>query len=89
MPASRMAMCCLRLTGETINETTLYFQLRRVANRPVEIGLMREGYLEQVTLSRDSATSETNPEEIMFGLMWQTSLSGMQLTSKQPPITRI
>ena len=75
----------LTLNGETVNETTLHSQLI-AANQPVEIELMRQGSLKQVALSGETESSETDPEHIMFGLMWQTSLSGMQLDSKKPPL---
>ena len=75
----------LTLNGETVNETTLHSQLV-AANQPVEIELMRQGSLKQVALSGETESSETDPEHIMFGLMWQTSLSGMQLDSKKPPL---
>ena len=75
----------LTLNGETVNETTLHSQLI-AANQPVEIELMRQGSLKQVALSGETESSEADPEHIMFGLMWQTSLSGMQLDSKKPPL---
>lgn len=75
----------LTLNGEVVNEATLHSQLI-AANQPIEIGLMRRGTLKHVTLSGETESSETDPEHIMFGLMWQTSLSGMQLDSKKPPL---
>ena len=75
----------LTLNGEAVNEATLHSQLI-AANQPIEIGLMRQGTLKHVTLSGETESSETDPEHIMFGLMWQTSLSGMQLDSKKPPL---
>ena len=76
----------LTLNGASINKTTLYEQLRAAADQPVEIGLMREGDLKQVTLSSETQSSEVDPEEVMFGLMWRTSLSGMQLEPKTAPL---
>ena len=73
------------LNGEAVDETTLYSELT-VANQPIEIGLIRDGNLKQITLSGETESSATDPEHIMFGLMWQTSLSGMQLVSKKPPL---
>lgn len=75
----------LTLNGEAVNETTLHSQLT-AANQPIEIELMREGNLKQVTLSGEPESSETDPEHIMFGLAWETSLSGMQLDAKKPPL---
>ena len=75
----------LALNGEPVNETTLHSQLT-AANQPIEIDLMRKGSLKQVTLSGETESSETDPKHIMFGLMWKTSLSGMQFTSKKPPL---
>ena len=73
------------LNGETVDETTLYSELT-AANQPIEIGLIREGYLKEITLSGETGSSEADPEHIMFGLMWRTSLSGMQLTPKTAPL---
>ena len=75
----------LTLNGETVNETTLHSQLI-AANQPIEIELMQKGNLKHVTLSGETESSETDPKHIMFGLMWQTSLSGMQFDSKKPPL---
>ena len=75
----------LTLNGETVNERTLHSHLI-AANQPIEIELMRKGNLKHVTLSGETESSETDPKHIMFGLMWQTSLSGMQLDSKKPPL---
>lgn len=73
------------LNDETVDETTLYSELTAV-NQPIEIGLMRDGNLKQVTLSGETKSSETDPEHIMFGLMWQTSFSGIQLDRKTAPL---
>ena len=74
------------LNGKSVNETTLYSQLTAMANQPIEIGLMREGNFKQVTLSDETESSGTDPENIMFGLMWQTTLSGMQMAPKTAPL---
>ena len=76
----------LTLNGASINEMTLYSQLTAAADQSVEIGLMRTGNLKQVTFSSETQSSETDPEEVMFGLMWRTSLSGMQLSPKTAPL---
>ena len=77
----------LKLNGEPIiDEMTLYTQLRTMANRPIEIDLMRDGNLETVTLASETESSETDPEAVMFGLMWRTTLSGMQLAPKMAPL---
>ena len=75
----------LTLNGETVSETTLYSQLT-AANQPIEIELMRQGNLKHVTLSGETGSSEADSKHIMFGLMWQSSLSGMQLDAKKPPL---
>ena len=74
------------INGEPIDATTLYTQLNMTANQPIEINLMRKDTPKTVTLSSEAENSETYPETVMFGLMWQTTLSGMQLTSKKPPL---
>ena len=76
----------LTLNGASINETTFDSQLMAAADQPVEIGLMREGDLKQVTLSSETQSSEMDPEAVMFGLLWGTSLSGMQLDPKTAPL---
>ncbi len=75
----------LTVNGEPVNETTLYKQLI-TANQPIEIGLLQEGTLKQVTLSNEDLSVETDPEKVMFGLTWRTSLSGMQLAPKTGPL---
>ena len=74
----------LTLNGEPIDPETLYTQLKTTANQPIEIDLMRDGNPKTVTLSNEMESSETGPEAVMFGLMWQTTLSGMQLAPKTP-----
>ena len=74
------------LNGEPIDQTTLYDQLQTPADQPVEIGLMREGDLKQVTLSSETHSSEMDPEAVMFGLMWESTLSGMQLSPNTAPL---
>jgi regulator of sigma E protease len=76
----------LTLNGASINKTTLYSQLRAAVDQPVEIGLMRKGDLKQVTLSSETQSSEEDPEAVMLGLMWQSTLSGMQLAPKTAPL---
>ena len=73
------------LNGETVDETTLYSELM-AAKQPIEIGLMRDGNLKHVTLSGEMESSKTDPKHIMFGLMWQTSFSGIQLERKTAPL---
>ena len=74
------------LNGEPIDQTTLYDQLQTPADQPFEIGLMREGDLKQVTLSSETQSSEVDPEAAMFGLMWESTLSGMQLSPNTAPL---
>ena len=70
------------LNGAAVDKTTLYAELL-AANQPIEIGFMREGTLNHVTLS---SSSEADSEESLFGLKWWTALSGMQLAPKTPPL---
>ena len=77
----------LKLNGEPIiDETMLYTQLRTLANQPIEIDVMRDGTPKTITLASETESSETDPEAVMFGLMWQTTLSGMQLAPKMAPL---
>ena len=58
-----------------------------MANQPIEVGLMRDGRLKEVTLQADSQSSEeTDTEGALFGLAWQTSLSGMEFAAKTAPL---
>lgn len=74
------------INGEPIDATTLYAQLSTTANRPIEIGLIRDGNPKTVTLSNEMESSETDSDAVLFGLMWQTTLSGMQLAPKTAPL---
>ncbi len=74
------------INGEPIDATTLYTQLNTTANRPIEIGLIRDGNPKTVTLSNETESSETDSDAVLFGLMWQTTLSGMQLAPKTAPL---
>lgn len=76
----------LTLNGASVSETTLYSQLTAAAVQPVQIGLIRAGNLEQVTVSSETQSSEVGPEEAMLGLRWQTALSGMQLAPQKAPL---
>lgn len=74
------------INGEPIDATTLYAQLNTTANQPIEIGLIRDGNPKTATLSNEIESSETDTDAVLFGLMWQTTLSGMQLAPKTPPL---
>lgn len=74
----------LTLNGESIENATLYSQLNAMANAPIEIGLIRDGYLREVTLTGGLQISDTDAP--LFGLTWQTSLSGIQFSAKTPPL---
>ncbi|MCY3741297.1 MAG: RIP metalloprotease RseP [Candidatus Poribacteria bacterium] len=76
----------LTLNGALINKTTLYSQLMAAADQPIRIGLTREGDLKQVTLSSETQSSAVDPEEVVLGLMWQSTFSGMQLAPKTAPL---
>ena len=70
------------INGEPIDPATFYTQLSTSANQPIEIGFERDGIPQTVTLSNGTEKSETDAETAMFGLKWQTTLSGMQLAPK-------
>ena len=75
------------LNGTSVNNATLYSELRTMAGQPIEVGLMRKGSLKEVTLTADSQSSEgTDTEGALFGLAWQTSLSGMEFAAKSAPL---
>ena len=74
------------LNGASIDNATLYSELKTMANQPIEIGLIREGSLKKVTLAAENASSEVDTEGALFGLAWQTSLSGMEFAAKTAPL---
>lgn len=76
----------LTLNGASINKTTLDSRLMAAADQTVEINLIRKGVLKQVTLSSQTQSSEVDPEAGVFGLIWQSTLSGMQLAPKTAPL---
>ena len=74
------------LNGEAVDETTLYWQLKAMADQPIEIGLLRNETLTVATLAGETIHSGTDPENVLFGLMWQSTPSGMQMTRKTLPL---
>ena len=75
------------LNGTSVNNATLYSELKTMSSQPIEVGLMRDGSLQKVTLPVDSQSSvETDTEGALFGLAWQTSLSGMEFAAKTAPL---
>ena len=76
----------LTLNGTSINKTTLYSQLMAAVDQPVEIGVMRDGNPQQITLRGETQTSNGDVDAPLFGLMWKASFSGMQLASQPVPL---
>ena len=74
------------LNGASVDNATLYSELKAMANQPIEIGLIRDGNLKKVTLAAESQNSEVDAEGALFGLAWQTSLSGMEFAAKTAPL---
>lgn len=74
------------LNGAAVDNTTFYSQLETMANEPIEIDLMRDGNLKKVVLAAETQNSETPTEGALFGLAWQTSLSGIEFTAKTAPL---
>ena len=72
------------LNGEAIDNSALYSQLHAMANEPIAIGFIRDGNLQEVTLAGEPQFSDA--EVPLFGLTWQTSLSGMQLAAETAPL---
>ena len=72
------------LNGEAVENATLYSQLSVMANEPIAIGLIRDGNLREVTLAGGMQVSDVDAP--LFGLTWQTFLSGMQFAAKTPPL---
>ena len=76
------------LNGTLVNNATLYSELRRMETRElIEVGLTRDGSLKQIALAADLQSPEgTDTEGALFGLAWQTSLSGMEFAAKTAPL---
>ncbi len=76
------------LNGTLVNNATLYSELRTIGTREsIEVGLMRDGSLKQIALAADPQSPEgTDTEGTLFGLAWQTSLSGMEFAAKTAPL---
>ena len=74
------------LNGASVENATLYAELRALASHPIEVGLMREGSLKTVTLAADGVTPPLSTDGALFGLAWQTSLSGMEFAAKTAPL---
>lgn len=72
------------LNGEAIDNATLHSQLNAMAHEPIAIGFIRDGYLQEVTLAGEMLFSDIDTP--LFGLTWQTYLSGMQFAAKTPPL---
>ena len=72
------------LNGEAVENATFHSQLNTMANKPIEIGLIRDGNLREVTLAGGGQVSEVDAP--LFGLTWQTFLSGIQFTAQMPPL---
>ncbi|MDE0686921.1 MAG: site-2 protease family protein [Candidatus Poribacteria bacterium] len=75
------------LNGALVDNATLYSELKAMAtSESIEVGLMRDGNLKKVRLATEIQNSETNPDGALFGLAWQTSLSGMEFAAKTAPL---
>lgn len=78
------------LNGAAVDSPSLYTQLTTIPDKSLEFGLLRQGIKKTVTLPHAQGrnlrthiqTSEKDGESPLYGLAWQTSLSGMQLASQ-------
>ena len=77
----------LTLNGASVDNATLYSELKALGtSEQTEVGLMRDGRLKMVTLTAEPQNLETEPDGALFGLAWQTSLSGMEFAPKTAPL---
>jgi regulator of sigma E protease len=74
------------LNGTPVENATLYSELKTMTSQPIEVGLMRDGSLKKVTLAAEIQGSEADTEVALFGLAWQTTLSGMEFGAKTAPL---
>ena len=70
------------LNGTPVENATLYSELKTMTSQPIEVGLMRDGSLKKVTLAAEIQGSEADTEGALFGLAWQTTLSGMEFAAQ-------
>ena len=75
------------LNGTPVENATLYSELKTMTSQPIEVGLMRDGSLKKVTLAAEiQGSKETDTEGALFGLAWQTTLSGMEFAAQTAPL---
>ena len=75
------------LNGTPVENATLYSELKTMTSQPIEVGLMRDGSLKKVTLAAEiQGSEETDTEGALFGLAWQTTLSGMEFAAQTAPL---
>ena len=75
------------LNGTPVDNATLYSELKTMTSQPIEVGLMRDGSLKKVTLAAEiQGLEETDTEGALFGLAWQTTLSGMEFAAQTAPL---
>ena len=74
------------LNGASVDNATLYSELKATSTEPIELGLMRGDSLKTVTLATETQNSEIDSQGARFGLAWQTSLSGMEFAAKTAPL---
>ena len=74
------------LNGTPVDNATLYSELKTMTSQPIEVGLMRDGSLKKVTLAAEIQGLEADTEGALFGLAWQTTLSGMEFAAQTAPL---
>ena len=74
------------LNGTPVENATLYSELKTMTSQPIKVGLMRDGSLKKVTLAAEIQGSEADTEVALFGLAWQTTLSGMEFAAQTTPL---
>ena len=74
------------LNGTPVENATLYSELKTMTSQPIEVELMRDGSLKKVTLAAEIQGSEADTEVALFGLAWQTTLSGMEFAAQTTPL---
>ena len=75
------------LNGVPVENATLYSELKTMTSQPIEVGLRRDGSLKKVTLAPEiQGSEETDTKVALFGLAWQTTLSGMEFAAQTAPL---
>ncbi len=73
------------INGTSVDSTSLYTELEKVADTPITLGFLRDGTEKTFTIS-PAKRSKKDEEGTFFGIRWATYLSGMKIDG--PPLPK-